>query len=122
MSKRARAVLISLSSLVVMYALFGALLGKDGDTRKTYRNLGVYSEVLLRIKGHYVVEPDLRKTTRGALRGLLESLDRQVSLADAAHVHHYIDNDFQYRIYCIFEKHGSIYTCRKLYRKTTYHE
>ena len=75
MSKRARAVLISLSSVVVMYALFGALLGKDGDTRKTYRNLGVYSEVLSRIKGNYVVEPDLRKTTRGALRGILESLD-----------------------------------------------
>ena len=75
MSKRARFVIISLSSLVVTYALIGALLGKNDDTRKTYRNLGVYSEVLSRIKMDYVVEPDLRKTTRGALRGLLESLD-----------------------------------------------
>ena len=75
MLRVARGVLIGVSSLVVLYALFGALLGKNGDNRKTYRNLGVYSEVLSRIKSDYVTEPNLKQATQGALRGLLESLD-----------------------------------------------
>ena len=37
----------------------GGLLGKnDSSSEKTYRNLGVYSEVLSRIKNEYVTEPD----------------------------------------------------------------
>jgi carboxyl-terminal processing protease len=35
----------------------------------------VYSEVLSRIKNEYVTEPDLKKATGGAIRGLLEALD-----------------------------------------------
>ena len=75
MSRWARSVLIGVSSLMVAYALIGALLGKNDDARRTYKNLGVYTEVLSRIKMDYVVEPDLLKATHGALRGLLESLD-----------------------------------------------
>ena len=75
MPRVARGVLIGISSLVVLYVLFGALLGKNEGKRKTYRNLGVYSEVLSRIKSDYVTEPNLQQATQGALRGLLESLD-----------------------------------------------
>ena len=75
MSKSVRTALIGVSSLVVLYALLGALLGKNGTNRQTYRNLGVYSEVLSRIKRHYVTEPNLDLATKGALRGLLETLD-----------------------------------------------
>lgn len=74
MSKSARTALIGVSSLVVLYALLGALLGKEGTNRQTYRNLGVYSEVLSRIKSNYVTEPNLDLATEGALRGLLETL------------------------------------------------
>jgi carboxyl-terminal processing protease len=58
------------------YVVVGGLLGKsDNSSEKTYRDLGVYSEVLNRIKQEYVTEPDLKKVTDGAIRGLLESLD-----------------------------------------------
>ncbi|MBZ5515413.1 MAG: PDZ domain-containing protein [Acidobacteriia bacterium] len=76
MSNRVRLFLITASCVVVFYVLLGGLLGKsDTSSEKTYRDLGVYSEVLSRIKSDYVTEPDLRKVTGGAIRGLLEALD-----------------------------------------------
>ena len=78
MTNRIRAALISTSLVLMSYVLVGALLGKSNtssDSEKTYRDLGVYSEVLNRIKQEYVTDPDLKKVTDGAIRGLLESLD-----------------------------------------------
>lgn len=77
MNKRIRILLLSTSGVVVFYIVVGGMLGKtDSSTReKTYRDLGVYTEVLSRIKSDYVTEPNLKKVTGGAVRGLLESLD-----------------------------------------------
>jgi carboxyl-terminal processing protease len=44
-----------------------------------YRQLQVYSEVLSRIRGEYVEEPNIPRVTDGALHGLLESLDSNSS-------------------------------------------
>jgi carboxyl-terminal processing protease len=60
----------------MVYIVFGGLAGKsESNSEKTYRDLGVYSEVLNRIRVDYVTEPDLKKVTDGAIRGLLEALD-----------------------------------------------
>jgi len=76
MTNRIRVTLISVSSLLVFCVLLGGLLGKsESSSEKTYRDLGVYSEVLNRIHMDYVTEPDLKKVTDGAIRGLLEALD-----------------------------------------------
>jgi carboxyl-terminal processing protease len=76
MTNRIRATLISTSILLMSYVVVGGLIGKgETSTEKTYRDLGVYSEVLNRIKQEYVTDPDLKKVTDGAIRGLLESLD-----------------------------------------------
>jgi carboxyl-terminal processing protease len=76
MTNRIRGILITVSLGVIFYLVVGGLLGKnDNSSEKTYRDLGVYSEVLNRIKQEYVTEPDLHKVTDGAIRGLLESLD-----------------------------------------------
>jgi carboxyl-terminal processing protease len=76
MTNRIRVTLVSVSSLLVFYVVLGGLLGKsDSTSEKTYRDLGVYSEVLNRIRLDYVTEPDLKKVTDGAIRGLLEALD-----------------------------------------------
>jgi len=76
MSNRVRIPLISFSLLLLFYVVIGGLLGKnDSNTEKTYRDLGVYSEVLNRIRIDYVTDPDLKKVTDGAIRGLLEALD-----------------------------------------------
>jgi len=76
MTTRIRATLITISCVLVTYVVVGGLLGKnDSSSEKTYRDLGVYSEVLSRIKQDYVVDPNLKKATNGAIRGLLEALD-----------------------------------------------
>ena len=74
MSKRVRAGLLGLSVLVALYVLLGGLLGQTAG-EGAYRQLGVFSEVLAHIKSYYVEEPDVEMVTRGALHGLLESLD-----------------------------------------------
>lgn len=76
MTKRIRVLLISISCALVFYVAIGGVLGKgNSSNEKTYRDLGVYEEVLSRIKQDYVTEPNLKKVTSGAVRGLLESLD-----------------------------------------------
>src|SRR5271169_5202525 len=76
MTNRIRLLLISVSCALVFYIALGGVLGKgNSSTEKTYRDLGVYTEVLSRIKQDYVTEPNLKKVTNGAIRGLLESLD-----------------------------------------------
>ena len=77
MTKRIRLTLISISCFLLFYLIIGALLGKNESSTedKAYRDLGVYSEVLTRIKHDYVTEPNLTKVTDGAIRGLLEALD-----------------------------------------------
>jgi len=76
MSKRIRLFLVSISGLLVFYIVVGGLLGRGNSSDdKTYRNLGVYSEVLSRVSQDYVTEPDLKRATDGAIHGLLEALD-----------------------------------------------
>ena len=78
MTNRIRATLITVSLVLLSYVVVGGLLGKgapSSSSEKTYRDLGVYSEVLNRIKQEYVTDPDMKKVTDGAIRGLLESLD-----------------------------------------------
>jgi carboxyl-terminal processing protease len=76
MTNRIRVTLLSTSSILVFYVVLGGMLGKSESTsEKTYRDLGVYSEVLNRINMDYVTQPNLKKVTDGAIRGLLAALD-----------------------------------------------
>jgi len=77
MTRRIRLTLISISCFLLFYIVIGAVLGKNASSTqdKAYRDLGVYSEVLTRIKHDYVTEPNLTRVTDGAIRGLLEALD-----------------------------------------------
>jgi carboxyl-terminal processing protease len=76
MNTKVRTFLVSISSVLILYVVLGVLFGRaDSSSDQTYRDLGVYSEVLSRIKSDYVTEPDLHRVTGGAIRGLLEALD-----------------------------------------------
>ncbi|HUK51732.1 MAG TPA: S41 family peptidase [Candidatus Binatia bacterium] len=76
MNRATRFLVLALSSLVVLYAGIGYALARTSQDN-TYRSLGVYSEVLQRVQQDYVEEPNIRQVTRGALHGLVESLDPQ---------------------------------------------
>jgi carboxyl-terminal processing protease len=83
MSKSTKLVVLGLSVLLASFVVAGGL-GVKANTNDdgSYRQLGVYSEVLSRIRTEYVEEPNIPSVTNGALHGLLESLDANSSYLD----------------------------------------
>src|SRR5271157_1870452 len=83
MSKTTKLIVLGLSFLIASFVVAGAL-GVKANTNDdgSYRQLGVYSEVLSRIRTEYVEEPNIPAVTDGALHGLLESLDANSSYLD----------------------------------------
>src|SRR5271157_6032475 len=83
MSKSTKLIVLGLSTLLASFVVAGGL-GVKANTNDdgSYRQLGVYSEVLSRIRTEYVEEPNIPAVTDGALHGLLESLDANSSYLD----------------------------------------
>ena len=83
MSKPTKITVLGLSVLLASFIIAGGL-GVKASTNSddSYRQLGVYSEVLSRIRTEYVEEPNIPSVTSGALHGLLESLDANSSYLD----------------------------------------
>jgi carboxyl-terminal processing protease len=80
MPNRFKALILSVSLVVVLFMVAGELVVRASDNNDgAYRQLSVYSEVLSRIRSEYVEEPNIPKVTDGALHGLLESLDANSS-------------------------------------------
>src|SRR5512146_1431795 len=84
MSKATKMVLLILSVILVGFTVAGGLGVKASNDDGAYRQLGVYSEVLSRIRSDYVEEPNIALVTDGALHGLLESLDANASYLNPA--------------------------------------
>src|SRR5664280_2083700 len=83
MSKTTKFIVLGLSFLLATFVVVGGL-GVRANTNDdgSYRQLGVYSEVLSRVRTEYVEEPNIPNVTSGALHGLLESLDANSSYLD----------------------------------------
>src|SRR5215472_8965727 len=80
MSKQLKIGVLSVSFFVVLVVVLGGLgVHASNNNDGAYRQLGVYSEVLSRIRTEYVEEPNFTAVTSGALHGLLESLDANSS-------------------------------------------
>lgn len=82
MTRRFQFTVVGFSTLIVALLVFGAV-GKSAPPDAPYTNLGVYSEVLSRIKGDYVEEPDMKAVTVGAINGMLEAIDPYASYLNA---------------------------------------
>lgn len=83
MSRTLKFVVLSVSVALVLFTIVGGLHVRAESDDGAYRQLGVYSEVLSRIRSEYVEEPNIPAVTDGALHGLLESLDANSSYLDA---------------------------------------
>jgi carboxyl-terminal processing protease len=90
MNRRFQFALVASSACVVALLLFGAVYGRSASTDSPYTHLGVYSEVLSRIKADYVEEPDLKAVTLGAINGMLESIDPYASYLNADQYKQYL--------------------------------
>lgn len=87
MSKTIKLTVLVCSFLIASFIVAGGLGVRASDSSTSnddgsYRQLGVYSEVLSRIRTEYVEEPNITAVTNGALHGLLESLDANSSYLD----------------------------------------
>ena len=80
MSNKAKAAVLTLSVAIIGFVVVGGLgVRASTDDGSAYKQLGVYSEVLSRIRSEYVEDPNVAMVTDGALHGLLESLDANSS-------------------------------------------
>jgi carboxyl-terminal processing protease len=75
MSRRLKVFVVSLSTVLVAFLLLGAVMKGSASPDDAYPQLGVYAEVLSRIKSEYVEEPDIKSVTLGAVNGMLEAID-----------------------------------------------
>jgi carboxyl-terminal processing protease len=78
---------------VALLLLLGTVLGKGTSPDNPYPHIGVYTEVLSRIKSEYVEEPDIKSVTLGAMNGLLESIDPFASYLNADQYKEYLKNN-----------------------------
>ena len=83
MSTKIKTVIIVASAGVLLFTLAGNITGARASNEGAYKQMEVYSEVLSRVRGEYVEEPNLPSVTDGALHGLLESLDSNSSYLNA---------------------------------------
>jgi carboxyl-terminal processing protease len=91
MNRRFQFAVVVSSTCLVALLLFGAVRGHSATADSSpYTHLGVYSEVLSRIKADYVEEPDMKAVTAGAINGMLESLDPYASYLSADQYKQYL--------------------------------
>ena len=90
MSLKLKAAILIPSAAVLLFMVVGGLDGVRASSNDgAYRQLQVYSEVLSRVRGDYVEEPNIPAVTDGALHGLLESLDANSSFLSPAEYKEY---------------------------------
>ena len=75
MNSRTKYLVVSTSTLLTVLLLVGHVLGRAASADDTYKHIGVFSDVVARIKSEYVEEPDMKSVTLGALNGMLEAID-----------------------------------------------
>ena len=92
MNSRIKYVVVTISICLVALLVVGAVLGQSASPDDSYRHLGVFTEVLSRIKAEYVQEPDMKNVTLGALNGLLESIDPFASYLNPEQYKDYLKN------------------------------
>jgi carboxyl-terminal processing protease len=80
MSKKISASILVVSAAILIFTVVGGLNRvRASDKDGAYPQIEVYSEVLSRVEGEYVEDPNIPAVTNGALHGLLESLDSDSS-------------------------------------------
>jgi len=90
MSTKLKVTILASSLAILLFTIVGSFVNVRASSNDgAYRQLQVYSEVLTRIRGEYVEEPNITGVTEGALHGLLESLDANSSYLSAAEYKRY---------------------------------
>lgn len=81
MSSRTRALVLSITAPVIVFVLVGGVLGRAMGREDTYQHLKIFDDVVSLISSNYVEPANLDKVMKGAMNGLVDSLD-----ADSAYL------------------------------------
>jgi carboxyl-terminal processing protease len=92
MTSRIKYWVVSASTCLAVMLVVGSVLGRGADQSDNYKQLGVFSDVVARIKSDYVEEPDMKSVTLGAMNGLLEAIDPFASYLSADQYKDYLAN------------------------------
>ena len=93
MSSRIKYFVVSTSTCLTLLLLIGVVLGRGASNADdTLKHIGVFSDVVAKIKTDYVEEPDMKSVTLGALNGLLEAIDPFASYLNADQYKEYLKN------------------------------
>jgi len=92
MSRRFKYIVVSASTCLTVLLLIGSVLGQSASPDDTYKHIGVFTDVVSRIKSEYVEEPDMKSVTLGALNGMLEAIDPFASYLNADQYKDYLKN------------------------------
>ena len=93
MSSRTKYFVVSTSTCLTVLLLIGVVLGRGASNADdTLKHIGVFSDVVAKIKTDYVEEPDMKSVTLGALNGLLEAIDPFASYLNADQYKEYLKN------------------------------
>jgi carboxyl-terminal processing protease len=92
MNSRTKYFVVSTSTCLTLVLLVGQAVGRGASADDTYKHLGVFSDVVSRIKSEYVEEPDMKSVTLGALNGMLEAIDPFASYLNAEQYKEYQKN------------------------------
>ena len=93
MSSKGKYAILLLSSVLVIYAIIGGMLGRVSAQSGSYQQLSVFSDVLKYVINDYVDEPSMKDAFNGAIRGLIESVDPQGGFLTPADVTFYKSYD-----------------------------
>ncbi len=97
MNSRTKYLVVSTSTCLTLVLLVGQALGRGASADDTYKHLGVFSDVVSRIKSEYVEEPDMKSVTLGAVNGLLESIDPYASYLNSDQYKQWMKSKDQHR-------------------------
>jgi carboxyl-terminal processing protease len=92
MSSRTKYFVVSTSTCLTVLLLIGSVVGRSASPDDTYKHMGVFADVVSRIKSEYVEEPDMKSVTLGALNGMLEAIDPFASYLNADQYRDYLKN------------------------------
>jgi carboxyl-terminal processing protease len=75
MNSRTRVIVLAITAPVVVFAIVGGLLGTVLAREDTYQHLKIFDDVVSLISSNYVEKVEIDKVMRGAMNGLVDSLD-----------------------------------------------
>ncbi len=75
MNSKSKYAILLVSSVLVIYAIIGGMLGRVSAQNGSYQQLSIFMDVLKHIQDDYVDDPSLKDALTGAVRGLIESVD-----------------------------------------------